>query len=380
MQLLINYAIIKRMINLILIIKLLLFQQRMSFSKFNVNCLGDPLYSPSPKPPHRLRQNSVFAGSSTMTFMSPPRRAKSAMDIQHLVQGESNSKLLYGYRSMQPIRSDTSPIKENQIKDRKPSITIERASTISSNVPRRKPSMCHEFSSYFPLPRHRPTSCYSDYRQTAYGRSKFKSFDQPSCSWERNPKLIDRRLSTAFERSAITKSRTRPSISLERPSMSWDRRPSVTIEPPPANNESDEHDEHDEQTEDETTACLKRVLKKQTTINMEDTVPHIKSFSLDQATASTSSSIMSYDRRPSFTIEHPSSSSNDTGVDMSSVIGCQRLSVSLDQATLGWQGTAPTFTIEGATPLTPQPPSIGSPPAEIRFLEAETESLQVTNV
>lgn len=58
----------------------------MSFSKYNVNALTDPLSAlPSPII-RRPRQNSVFVGSSTMAILNPPpRRVKSAMDIQHLI-------------------------------------------------------------------------------------------------------------------------------------------------------------------------------------------------------------------------------------------------------------------------------------------------------
>jgi hypothetical protein len=61
------------------------FQHR-TFSKFNVNCIGEPIHT-LPRP----RQNSVFVGSSaTMVTlpMNPPRKTKSAMDIQTLVLAE----------------------------------------------------------------------------------------------------------------------------------------------------------------------------------------------------------------------------------------------------------------------------------------------------
>lgn len=64
----------------------LLFQARMSFSKYNVNALTDPLSAlPSPII-RRPRQNSVFVGSPTVAMLNPPpRRVKSAIDIQHLI-------------------------------------------------------------------------------------------------------------------------------------------------------------------------------------------------------------------------------------------------------------------------------------------------------
>ncbi|KDR20979.1 uncharacterized protein LOC110828535 [Zootermopsis nevadensis] len=60
--------------------------QHRTFSKFNVNCIGEPIHTL-----HRPRQNSVFVGSSaTMVTlpMNPPRKTKSAMDIQTLVLAE----------------------------------------------------------------------------------------------------------------------------------------------------------------------------------------------------------------------------------------------------------------------------------------------------
>jgi hypothetical protein len=74
-------------------------QQRMSFSKYNVNAMTDPLSAlPSPII-RRPRQNSVFVGSSTMAILNPPpRRVKSAIDIQHLVVNEHSPTSLTGNR------------------------------------------------------------------------------------------------------------------------------------------------------------------------------------------------------------------------------------------------------------------------------------------
>ncbi|XP_044733769.1 uncharacterized protein LOC123296372 [Chrysoperla carnea] len=401
-------------------------KQRMSFSKFNVNCLGDPLYTGlvSPRPTQRLRQNSVFVGSPTMTFLNPPpRRVKSATDIHQLIIGGGAlasrggasvsarlpRKSLSGFSS---IALETSPSKEFILKDRRPSITIERpplfntpssASTgtttgsgTAAAATRRRPSTYHEFSCYFPIPRRRP-SCFSDYKPTiAYGRvSKFKSFDQPSCSWERS----DRRLSTAFERSPTNVSkRSRPSISLERP-ISWDRRPSVTIEPPPTSTDHINSNSTSTPLTTKTNTVViattddqKPKLQKQTTINFENINPaHISlnknSISLDQAT---SQARVSYDRRPSFTLEQqtsgtPSSAahlmSEATTGQLSVTGGKHRLSVSLDQAASKWIGTTPTFMIERATPVSPHPPTtILSSSIELQLFESETESKQITNV
>lgn len=391
----------------------------MSFSKFNVNCLGDPLYTGlvSPRPTQRLRQNSVFVGSPTMTFLNPPpRRVKSATDIHQLIIGGGSAlmsrgggasvsarlprKSLSGFSS---IALETSPSKEFILKDRRPSITIERPPLLNTpssastgtagsgsgtTATRRRPSTYHEFSCYFPIPRRRP-SCFSDYKPTiAYGRvSKFKSFDQPSCSWEQRS---DRRLSTAFERSPTNVSkRSRPSISLERP-ISWDRRPSVTIEPPPTTTTIDHINSTSTPLTTKnntvviattTTDDQKPRLQKQTTINFENINPsHISlnknSISLDQAT---SQARVSYDRRPSFTLEQPPSLEQTATGQLTG--GKHRLSVSLDQAASKWIGTTPTFMIERATPVSPHPPTnILSSSIELQLFESETESKQITNV
>nr|XP_012220189.1 PREDICTED: uncharacterized protein LOC105670981 [Linepithema humile] len=69
--------------------------QHRSYSKFNIHCLEHPVHQMScgsaGVPVARLRQNSVFVGSSTSllpTSQETPRRAKSAFDLQSLVHAE----------------------------------------------------------------------------------------------------------------------------------------------------------------------------------------------------------------------------------------------------------------------------------------------------
>jgi len=62
--------------------------QHRSFSKCNMNCVGESVHTQ-----HRPRQNSVFVGSSTTMVtlpMNPPRKTKSAMDIQTMLLAESS--------------------------------------------------------------------------------------------------------------------------------------------------------------------------------------------------------------------------------------------------------------------------------------------------
>jgi len=54
-----------------------------------MNCVGESVHTQ-----HRPRQNSVFVGSSTNMVnlpMNPPRKTKSAMDIQTMVLAESST-------------------------------------------------------------------------------------------------------------------------------------------------------------------------------------------------------------------------------------------------------------------------------------------------
>lgn len=81
------------------------FQHR-TFSKCNVNCIGEPTHSL-----HRPRQNSVFVGSSaTMVTlpMNPPRKTKSAVDIQTLVLadcGPGHSGSIIPMTTVSPVGS-----------------------------------------------------------------------------------------------------------------------------------------------------------------------------------------------------------------------------------------------------------------------------------
>lgn len=184
-------------------------QQRMSFSKYNVNCMGDnSLYAslPSPNPLRRPRQNSVFVGS-TVAVMNPPRRAKSAMDIQHMVLSDYSPGSLSGCSSLIPMVGTT----------KRPSITIE-----TPQCPRHRASIVLEEPYFPPLQAARPSrnylrrpSCLGERPRFARHRH-FISFDQPTTSW-------DRRTSITVERPS------RKILDFEQPSLD---QPSLIIEPP----------------------------------------------------------------------------------------------------------------------------------------------------
>ncbi|XP_049823835.1 uncharacterized protein LOC109602158 isoform X2 [Aethina tumida] len=180
--------------------------QRMSFSKYNVNALTDPLSAlPSPII-RRPRRNSVFVGSTMAVLNPPPRRVKSAIDIQHLLVQEnpvSMSSSLTG--SIIPILN----------RDRRPSITIDRPIFIN----RQRPSISIERP---PISIHRPrrSSCFVE-RPTNYHRN-FISFEHPKT--ER--KYGDRRPSSSYPCTF-----QQPTISFESPLESLEAS-SITVEVP----------------------------------------------------------------------------------------------------------------------------------------------------
>ncbi|XP_066247782.1 uncharacterized protein [Euwallacea similis] len=149
--------------------------QRMSFSKYNVNALTDPLsILPSPII-KRPRRSSVFVGSSLMLNKSP-RRAKSAADIHYIgvMDNRRLSSSLTG--SLTPFVS----------RDRRPSlITIERPSErpifISS---RRRPSVSIERPQF---PKGRRSSCFVMERTSSTTHRNCNSFES-SAVW-RTPSM-----------------------------------------------------------------------------------------------------------------------------------------------------------------------------------------------
>lgn len=259
----------------------LLLQQRMSFSKYNVNCLGDnPMYTslPSPNALRRTRQNSVFVGSSTMAVMNPPRRVKSAMDIQHMVLSDYSPISLSGCSSLLPI-----------VGAKRPSITIELA-----NQARHRASIVDQpfmSSSHHHHPSksyHRRPSCLGD--RPPIGRHRhFISFDQPTTSW-------DRRTSITIERPANRRHNT---LSFDYPGTSTDQ-PSLIIEPPSRNREQP------------LSTINRRNLRSPTGRSCPESM-----VSLHQPSNS-------YLRRPSFHLDMPSTSAGKQ----------HRLSVSLDNASV----------------------------------------------
>ncbi|KAF5278412.1 hypothetical protein FQA39_LY05901 [Lamprigera yunnana] len=182
--------------------------QRMSFSKYNVSCLNDYSGLPSPNAQRRPRQNSVFVGSSTMAFMNPPRRVKSAIDIQHLILNE-HSPSWSSYNSMLPMLSS--------YRDRKPSIAIERPSYSG----RRKASVATSLSSQSHHGKNRRPSCCGD--RPLYSRHRnFISFDQPAINFDRRTSFATDRLSCVVHQ---------PTVSFETPSESVEG-PFLVVEPP----------------------------------------------------------------------------------------------------------------------------------------------------
>lgn len=205
------------------LMQFLISQQRMSFSKYNVNCNDNPIYASltSPNPSRRPRQNSVFVGS-TVSIMNPPRRAKSAIDIQHLVDYSPSS--LSGCSSLLPMAVGIA---------KRPSITIEtpqcarHRQSIVLDEPfeglkaRSRPSRNPRRPSCFDISR-RPLLSSLDRPRIARHRH-FISFDQPTTSW-------DRRTSITIERPSgkLFSSYEQPSTSKDQPALVVD--PPATVE------------------------------------------------------------------------------------------------------------------------------------------------------
>ncbi|CAH0555942.1 unnamed protein product [Brassicogethes aeneus] len=183
-------------------------QQRMSFSKYNVNALTDPLSAlPSPiirKP----RRNSVFVGSTMTILNPPPRRVKSAVDIQHLLVNEH------------PMGSSLTGMRKGSIipiinRDRRsPSITIDRPIFIN----RHRPSISIERP---PVMIHRPrrSSCFVGCASSQNHRN-FASFEHPKIE-----KKYGERPSASYPNSF-----QQPTISFESPMESVES--SIVVEVP----------------------------------------------------------------------------------------------------------------------------------------------------
>lgn len=97
-------------INFLFVLFLFQQQHRTSFSKFNV--LEPPIFASVP-PTYRTlvrpRQNSVFVGSfNTLSGQNPPRKTKSAIDIQSLIQNDSSSTSINQNKPIQSIDRRTS--------------------------------------------------------------------------------------------------------------------------------------------------------------------------------------------------------------------------------------------------------------------------------
>lgn len=255
---------------------------------------------PSPNPLHRQRQNSVFVGSSTMAVMNPPRRVKSAMDIQHMILSDYNYRdyspgTLSGCSSLQPMIGSSA---------KRPSITIERAqhSRHRASVVLDQPFLPHHLHHHPSKNNYlRRTSCLADRPHFARQYKHFISFDQPTTSW-------DRRTSITIERPS---SRRQNTSSFDQAGSSSFDQPSLIIEPPSTNQEY-----HQPST----------IIEGISRSNVGRSCPesmvclHHPSTSAASTTRTTSTtSITNCVRRPSFHLDMPPSSP-----------GRHRLSVSLD--------------------------------------------------
>ncbi|GLV32420.1 uncharacterized protein CBL_00871 [Carabus blaptoides fortunei] len=206
--------------------------QRMSFSKYNVNYMGDnALYNAlsSPNTQRRPRQNSVFVGSSTMAVINPPRRVKSAIDIQHMVLSDyySPGGSLTGCTSLLPMLGTFAN------RDKRPSITVDKIAAVQQmpSHPRHRASVV--LDQPFIAHHHHPSMSYKRRQSCRPYDSKlrhFISFDQPTTSW-------DRRTSITIERPSSSISSRKPArLSLDCPGSNVEQ-PALIIEPPSTSQE-----------------------------------------------------------------------------------------------------------------------------------------------
>lgn len=120
----------------------------MSFSKFNVSCLDPPPVFASVPPTYRSlarpRQNSVFVGSCTTVLLNPPRKTKSAVDIQSLVHSERPPPVS---RSLQPMTCALGARRASCLLSPRPS--DRRPSSLSEFGHKDRHTYCNEFLSPF---------------------------------------------------------------------------------------------------------------------------------------------------------------------------------------------------------------------------------------
>ncbi|KAK9876980.1 hypothetical protein WA026_016009 [Henosepilachna vigintioctopunctata] len=171
---------------------------RMSFSKYNVNAMTDPLSAlPSPiirKP----RRSSVFVGSSPAMAVlnAPPRRAKSAVDIHHLVINENSPAFsLSGNRkgSVIPIinkerRQSVSGFDRSPLLTRhRASVSIERPIVALKQCKSRRSSCFVERPVFGHVGGVRPKN-FTSFEHSLHGDRKMSiNIERPSCSFHHQP-------------------------------------------------------------------------------------------------------------------------------------------------------------------------------------------------
>lgn len=186
----------------------------MSFSKYNVNCFSDTYTNiQSPNAMRRPRQNSVFVGTSTMAFLNPPRRVKSAIDIQHMIVNENKASIA-AFNSMLPIIPHCS-----SNNSRRPSITIDRPpiTTTTPTSHRHRPSINIDrpYLSHYQQFRSRRPSCFLE--RSVQRHRNFISFEHP---YERKKSIAIEKTSYSLQHPTISFETTPPSsVSIEQPTV-----------------------------------------------------------------------------------------------------------------------------------------------------------------
>ncbi|XP_044753964.1 uncharacterized protein LOC123313243 isoform X2 [Coccinella septempunctata] len=171
-----------------------LMNPRMSFSKYNVNAMTDPL-SALPSPIIRKqRRSSVFVGSSPAAFVlnPPPRRTKSAVDIHHMVINEHSPTLSLTGSVIPIINKDRR--QSLSAFDRSPyfsqhraSVSIERPIVALQHYKSRRSSCFIERPVFSHIGGHRAKN-YMSFETASHSDRKMSiNIERPSCSFHHQP-------------------------------------------------------------------------------------------------------------------------------------------------------------------------------------------------
>ncbi|XP_045473381.1 uncharacterized protein LOC123679881 isoform X2 [Harmonia axyridis] len=194
---------------------------RMSFSKYNVNAMTDPL-SALPSPIIRKqRRSSVFVGSSPAAFIlnPPPRRTKSAMDIHHLVINERSPTLSLTGSVIPIINKDRRPSisafdRSPYLSHHRASVSIERPIVALQHYKSRRSSCFIERPVFSHIGGHRSKNFMSFETASHADRKTSINIERPSCSFHHQPIIS---LDSSKDSSASSTTSSKPLVLIDSP-------------------------------------------------------------------------------------------------------------------------------------------------------------------